>query len=252
MKAVAATNKPLNYFQQLTSVEIENQIWFVTDNVTSILELTNPIEVLDSLDDNELFTSEIFRNGKMQPVNLISESGLYELLFRSKTKDAKRFRKWVTNQVLPLIRVRGYYSTKRLEIPNFVIRFNDNYDRIEKGYFSVLTELFIRLYHRFERLEYHIPNKALTEKGMRPEISVGIHFDTYLEKNFPKSKEDYKLYFHRLPNGKEIQVKQYQNHLLPAFIKFLDNVWIKKVRTHLFQRKRPQSIGFFAKITHLI
>ncbi len=248
MKTKKLTEKPLNYFQQLMSVEIENQIWFVVDDVTSILELKDPVQVLDSLDDNERSTSEIFRNGEMQQVNLISESGLYGLIFRSNTESAKRFRKWVTEQVLPLIRVRGYYTTKRLEIPNFVIRFNDNYDRIAPGHFSVLTELFIRLYGRFEKLGYHIPNRAMTGKQMRPEVSVGIHFDNYLEKNFPKSKEDYLLYPHRLPNGKEIQVKQYQNHLLPAFIKFLDEIWIKKFAYAYFEERDPKALKFLPKL----
>lgn len=248
MKTTTKQNKPLNYFQQLMSVEIDNQIWFVADDVTRILELKDPVEVLDSLDDNERFSSEIFRNGKTQNMNLISESGLYALIFRSNTEGAKRFRKWVTNQVLPLIRVRGYYTTKRLEIPNFVIRFNDNYDRIAPGYFSVLTELFIRLYGRFEKLGYHIPNKAMTGKQMRPEVSVGIHFDNYLEKNFPKSKEDYKRYPHRLPNGKEIKVKQYQNHLLPAFIKFLDEVWIKKYAYEYFKERDPKALEFLPQL----
>ncbi|WP_198515625.1 BRO family protein [Ulvibacter sp. MAR_2010_11] len=204
MKTRTVSKKPLNYFQQLMSVEIDNQIWFVADDVTKILELNDPVEVLDSLDENERICSEIFRDGKKKTVNLVSESGLYALIFRSDTTSAKRFREWVTNQVLPLIRIRGYYTTKRLEIPNFVIRFNDNYDRIATGYFSVLTELFIRLYGRFEKLGYLIPNKALTGKQMHPEVSVGLHFDDYLEKNFPKSKDDYTLYQHRLPNGKEI------------------------------------------------
>lgn len=243
-----STQKPLNYFQQLMSVEIDNQIWFIADDVANILELYNPVEILDSLDENERFTSKIFKDGKMRNVNLISESGLYGLIFRSNSQGAKRFRKWVTEQVLPLIRVRGYYTVKRLEIPNFVIRFNDNYDRIAPGHFSVLTELFIRLYGRFERLGYHIPNKALTGKQMRPEVSVGIHFDNYLEKNFPKSKKDYKLYPHRLPNGKEIQVKQYQNHLLPAFIKFLDNIWIKKYAYNYFKERDPKALEFLPKL----
>lgn len=248
MKKIATPNKALNYFQQLMSVEIDNQIWFVADDVTRILELKDPVEVLDCLDENERFSSEIFRNGKTENVNLISESGLYALIFRSHTEGALNFRKWVTNQVLPLIRVRGYYTTKRLEIPNFVIRFNDNYDRIAPGHFSVLTELFIRLYGRFEKLGYHIPNKALTGRQMRPEVSVGIHFDNYLEKNFPKSKKDYKLYSHRLPYGKEIQVKQYQNHLLPTFIKFLDEVWIKKYAYDYFKDRDPKALEFLPKL----
>jgi hypothetical protein len=248
MKTKMVAEKPLNYFQQLMSIEIDNQIWFVADDVMSILELKDTIEVLDSLDSNEHLSSEIFRNGKTQQVNLLSESGLYALIFRSNIESAKNFRKWVTDQVLSLIRTRGYYTTKRLEIPNFVIRFNDNYDRVAYGHFSVLTELFIRLYGRFEKLGYHIPNKAMTGKKMRSEVSVGIHFDHYLEKNFPKSKEDYKSYSHRLPNGKEIQVKQYQNHLLPTFIKFLDEVWLKNYAYQYFKERDPEALKFLPKL----
>ncbi len=116
-----------------------------------VLELGNPNEVWDTLDIEERFDTEMFREGVKRNVSLISESGLYRLIFKSTTDSAKKFRKWVTNQVLPLIRVRGYYISRRLEIPNFVIRFNDNWGRVEPGYFSVLSELFIRLYGRFEK-----------------------------------------------------------------------------------------------------
>ncbi|MFT5737220.1 MAG: prophage antirepressor-like protein [Maribacter sp.] len=95
----------LNYFQHLTSIEIDNQIWFVADDVALILELKGPFTVLDTLDEDERNVSEIYRDGGLKLMNLISESGLYTLIFRSNTANAVKFRKWTTNQVLPLIRV---------------------------------------------------------------------------------------------------------------------------------------------------
>lgn len=181
MSTTNLSQKELNYFQKLTSIEIDNQIWFVADDVTQLLELNDPLMVLDVLEEQERNSAEIYRDGGLKTMNLISESGLYSLLLRSDTTSAVKFRTWVTNQVLPLIRVRGYYTTKRLEIPNFVIRFNDNWHRVEKGYFSILSELFIRLYGRFEHEGYILPSHALNGKEMRPDVSVANYFDAYLK-----------------------------------------------------------------------
>ena len=207
----------LNYFQQMTSIEIDNQIWFVSDDVEQILELKDPFIVLDTLDEDERNTAEIYRDGSLKLMNLISESGLYALIFRSDTVNARKFRKWITNQVLPLIRVRGYYTSKRLEIPNFVIRFNDNWNRVNKGYFSVLSELFIRLYGRFEHEGYTLPSRALNGREMRPDISVANYFEDFLREKYPNEKENFKTYKHRLPNGKEVEVKQYPNTPKPLY-----------------------------------
>lgn len=237
-----------NFYHQLMSVEIENQNWFIADDVTTILELQDPVEVIDTLEDEERFTTTIFKDGKEQSVNLVSESGLYALIFKSDTERAKKFRKWVTGQVLPLIRVRGYYTTKRLEIPNFVLRFNDNWDRVDKGYFSVLSELFIRLYGRFEKEGYHLPNKAFTGKDMRPDISVALHFDKFLEENHPQLAGDYKMYPHRLPSGQEIEVKQYKNRLLPIFIEFVDEKWIPDHAFPYFEKRDKKALAYLPKL----
>ncbi|OED46160.1 hypothetical protein AB832_01010 [Flavobacteriaceae bacterium (ex Bugula neritina AB1)] len=181
----------------------------------------------------------------------MSESGLYGLIFRSKTKSAKRFKKWITNQVLPLIRVQGYYTTKRLEIPNFVIRFNDNWDRVASGYFSVLSELFIRLYGRFEQLGYTLPSKALDGKDIRPDISVSLLFDSYLKEKFPQYKKEFKTYSHRLPNGKEVEVKQYSNHLLPIFINFIDNYWLPEHAYDYFKKRDKKALEYLPKLKKL-
>jgi hypothetical protein len=238
----------LNYFQQLTSIEIDDKIWFVAEDVEQILQLKGLSGALDILDEDERNSAEIYRDGRLKYLNLISESGLYALIFRSDTANAKKFRKWVTNQVLPLLRVQGYYSSKRLEIPNFVIRFNDNWNRVEQGYFSILSELFIRLYGRFEHEGYILPSRALNGKEMRPDISVANHFDRYLGKKYPKERKSFKTYKHRLSNGKEVEAKQYSNKILPIFIDFVDNEWLPKYAHDYFKVRDKKALQYLPKL----
>ncbi|MDO1513920.1 BRO family protein [Maribacter confluentis] len=200
----------LNNFQQLASVEIENQIWFIADDVTQMLAINDLVKVLEILDEDERNFTVIYRDGSLKSMNLISESGLYALILRSDTQNTLKCIKWITNHILPLLRIQGYYTTKRLEIPNFVIRFNDNWNRVDKGYFSVLSELFIRLYGRFEHEGYTLPSRALNGKEVRPDISVINYFDEYLKEKHPEKRNNYKIYKHRLPNGREIEARQFK------------------------------------------
>jgi prophage antirepressor-like protein len=71
---------------------------------------------------------------------IISESGLYSLVLRSRRPEAKRFRKWITSEVLPAIRKTGVYAL-RPTIPAFIARYNANWDRLTPGYFSITPSL---------------------------------------------------------------------------------------------------------------
>lgn len=85
--------------------------WFVGKDVCAVLGLTNTSEALRSLDDDEKNTIRItegIRRGNPE-VNIISESGLYKLVMRSRKPAAKRFVKWVTSEILPSIRRNGAY-----------------------------------------------------------------------------------------------------------------------------------------------
>jgi len=175
------------HFDNLTTVEIEGEAWFIASEVCKLLEINNPRQAVTSLDEDEKNTV-IINDGTSGNPNktIISESGLYALVFKSRKETAKMFRKWVTKEVIPAIRKTGVYSINRLETPNFVVRFNDNWDRTDKGFFSVISELFIRLYGRFERVGYKIPNKAFDGKEIRPDVSVGKLFANYLREKFPE------------------------------------------------------------------
>jgi len=228
-----------NSFDDFTTIEIEGEAWFVATEVCKILGLTNPTEAIRNLDDDEKLTSELLRAGQMRKVNIISESGLYALVFKSKKPNAKKFRKWVTKEVIPSIRKTGGYTINRLETPNFVIRFNDNWERTDKGYFSVISELFIRLYGKFEQAGYKIPNKAFDGKEIRPDVSVGKMFANFLRANHSEYSNDYKMYSYIFPNGIKVKARQYKNNLLPLFISYIYGHWIPTQAERYFKLRDP-------------
>jgi hypothetical protein len=88
--------------------------WFVVKDVCRVLELSNPSEATNSLDEDEKGSIRITDGtspaGGNPNMLTISESGLYALVFRSRKPEAKRLRKWVTAEVLPAIRKTGGYA----------------------------------------------------------------------------------------------------------------------------------------------
>ena len=84
---------------------------FVAVDVLSALKHSNPSKALKNLvDPEDIIKAEIDTKGGRQTVNCINESGLYALIFGSKLESAKRFKRWVTSEVLPAIRRTGRYE----------------------------------------------------------------------------------------------------------------------------------------------
>jgi prophage antirepressor-like protein len=237
-----------DHLDNLTTIEIDGEIWFIATEVCNLLEIKNTSDAVSRLDEDEKLTSVLPIAGQNRNVNLISESGLYALVFKSKKPSAKKFRKWVTKEVIPAIRKTGSYGINRLETPNFVVRFNDNWNNTDKGYFSVISELFVRLYGRFEHLGYQIPNKAFDGKEMRPDGSVGSLFASFLRANHPEFANDFKMYPHKFPSGLVVDARQYKNDLLPIFIKFIDDVWIMEKAQKYFKERDPLALDYLPKL----
>lgn len=84
--------------------------WFVAADVCTVLDIKNPRDAIKILDDDERSTVEISDGAGGPERNIINESGLYALILRSNKPEAKRFRKWVTSEVLPSIRKTGMYA----------------------------------------------------------------------------------------------------------------------------------------------
>lgn len=95
-------------FGQIRALEIDGQPWFVAKDVCDALGLTNVTVALQRLDDDERSKFNLGRQGES---NVVSEAGLYNLIMASKKSEAKRFKRWVTHDVLPAIRRHGIYAT---------------------------------------------------------------------------------------------------------------------------------------------
>ena len=88
----------------------EGEPWFVLKDVCEILDIGNSRMVAERLDDDEKNSVSITDGNRGNPnFTVISESGLYNVIFLSRKPEAKKFKKWVTSEVLPSIRKTGSY-----------------------------------------------------------------------------------------------------------------------------------------------
>lgn len=96
-------------FGKIRTVVFNGEPWFVAKDVCDILGTTNPTMAMEGLED---FERAKFNLGRQGDANIISESGFYTLVLRSRKPIAKPFRIWVTSEVLPSIRKTGKYIAK--------------------------------------------------------------------------------------------------------------------------------------------
>jgi len=231
-----------------TAIEIDGEPWFVANEVCRVLDIKNSRDAVSSLEDDEKRVSVIPTPKGNQLANIINESGLYALIFRGTKERAKRFRKWVTKEVIPSIRKTGSYGINRIEPANFIIRYFDNWNKTDKGYFSVIRELYVDLYGKLEMVGYKIPNKAVDGKEIRPDVSVGILFNEYLRKHHPDKIANFRMYRHRFPNGVEFECKQYPNEILYIFRKFVEDIWIPERAANYFADRDRLALDYLPKL----
>lgn len=99
-------------FGAVRVVEIDNEPWFVGKDLADILGYQNTKDALISHVDEEDKAKVAIHDGRQnRHMTIINESGLYSLILRSKLESSKKFKKWVTSEVLPSIRKHGAYMT---------------------------------------------------------------------------------------------------------------------------------------------
>ncbi len=103
-------------FGSVRTTTISGQPYFVGKDVASILGYANTrkalIDHIDEEDKDDVTIRDVI--GRNQTMIAINESGLYSLILSSKMPSAKKFKRWVTNEVLPAIRKHGLYATDDL------------------------------------------------------------------------------------------------------------------------------------------
>lgn len=103
---------PFDFEEQAVRIIMrDEEPWFVVNDVCRVLEIGNPRDAVGRLDEDERdcvgITDAI---GRQRETNVINESGLYALVLTSRKEQARRFRKWITSEVLPAIRRHGRYE----------------------------------------------------------------------------------------------------------------------------------------------
>lgn len=98
-------------FGHIRGLKIEGEPWFVGKDIAEALGYKNPQKAIrDHVDAEDKGVNQSFTPGGEQNITIINESGLYSLMLKSKLPGAKKFKRWVTSEVLPSIRKTVAYS----------------------------------------------------------------------------------------------------------------------------------------------
>ena len=116
-------------FGEIRTITKNNEPWFVAIDVCNALDLKNPTVSVGRLDEDEVTKFNL--GGLSGESNIVSEYGLYNLILASRKKEAKKFKRWITHEVIPTIRKHGAYMSsevieKTLSDPDYLIRLATN------------------------------------------------------------------------------------------------------------------------------
>ena len=117
------------------TLTVNEEPYFVGKDVANILGYKNGSRDINAhVDAEDKLTYQISTSGQRRNQTIINESGLYSLIFSSKLESAKRFKRWVTSEVLPAIRKHGIYATdnvieQTLRDPDYIINVLTEYKK---------------------------------------------------------------------------------------------------------------------------
>ncbi len=171
------------------TLEVDGEPYFIGKDVADILGYANGRDALSKhVDAEDKLPSQIATAGQNRNVTIINESGLYSLIFSSKLENAKRFKRWVTSEVLPTLRKTGAYQVPsdpmqalrlmfeateetKQEIKNVkddVIDLKEN-QKLDAGDYNFLTRTINQRVAHIQRLH------AITNQKQRSELFRDIN-----------------------------------------------------------------------------
>lgn len=107
--------------KQVRTVLVNDEPWFVAKDVCGILGIDNVSRAIDRLGEKMKGITTIHTLGGEQEMLIVSESGVYKLVFTSRKKEAEKFSDWVATDVLPAIRKTGTYTAKPMSVEDLII-----------------------------------------------------------------------------------------------------------------------------------
>ena len=201
-------------FGRVRTLQIENEPYFVAKDVAEILGYSDTNQAIRMhVDEEDKLTRDFNGSGQNRQMYIINESGLYSLILKSKLPQARQFKRWVTNDVLPTIRKHGLYATDELlDNPDFLI--------------EAITKL---KEEREKNLKLQAINSKLEVENeiMQPKAE---YFDELVSRNLLTNFRD---------TAKMLQVKE------SVFIKFLLN------KKYIYRDKKGKLVPYSHKNTGL-
>lgn len=239
-------------FNEIRTIEQEDgSVLFGATDVAKMLGYSNPH---DAIGKHCRYLAKYDLPHPQNPektikVGFIPEGDVYRLIVRSKLPSAEKFEKWLFDEVVPSIRKRGYYGKiDRTALPNFIERYKENYHKLPRDYFSVISEMYARLYMELEKVGYIIPDKGEHGKQMMPDISVGRGFANFLKRHKSEFYDTAKTYRHTFPDGREVDANMYHIDALPMFIRYINEDWIPNHATEYFRKRDPVALDYLPKL----
>lgn len=148
--------------QNVRTVLIDSEIWFVASDVTKILGYSDGRKAVITHTKGS-FKMKLPTKGGMQELTIINESDLYSLVLKSETNNSKKFQEWVTSQVLPSIRKTGSFSVNQK--PEL---------SIEQMTLMVIQNLQSKISEQQKQLEEQKPKVEFAEKISNTENAISV------------------------------------------------------------------------------
>ena len=151
-------------FGEVRTAVVNDEPMFCLIDICKALEIKNATDVAKRLDEDERTRLNLGRQGE---TNFITESGLYAVILRSDKPNAKKFRKWVTGEVLPTIRKTGSYNKPMSTAEKIKLlaqgneELNERVEKVEDKLDSLENDM--PLYGcKIEELKNHISRRAIS------------------------------------------------------------------------------------------
>lgn len=247
--------------QQVRTVMIDNEPWFVLKDVCEVLEIKQPSAAKRRLNSEDVNTVIINHGNRGNPnMTAINESGLYDVIFMSRKPQAKDFRRWVTNEVLPSIRKHGVYMTEEVRAeamisPDFLREIAQTLEEEQRAREELEREKAMNApkVEFAERVEATDEAITLTEMAKLLDSVVG---DMHVRKFTKRLREEGYL-FKRLVNGVSLPTKKYLDEGLfvvkeTGYWSNTENEWIPTVQTRVTGKGQLYFVNKFQEENALV
>lgn len=159
-------------FGNVRTMEINGEPWFVGKDVAVALGYSKPLNAISMHvdEDDSLKQGLIDKIGRKQDTILINESGVYALIFGSKLPNAKKFKHWVTSEILPTIRKTGSYSITQTKPDSYMIENPADRARRWAEEYEEKLALECKIAEQQPKVEYH--DAVLNKSGLMTTTAI--------------------------------------------------------------------------------